>query len=114
MDNGTEVEKQKSLQFTEDMKFISNKVNLGIIIFAMIVLAIYCGLLSYSIWVNLNENNNCKTKPSATDASFTCPNQNGNPNLSSTSKDNYAPYYLSDTGEKIPVTTFYGAIDNFS
>tara|TARA_R110000868_G_scaffold208551_2_gene458046 strand:+ start:3429 stop:3773 length:345 start_codon:yes stop_codon:yes gene_type:complete len=114
MSDNTENMKE-SLKFTEDMKFLSNRTSMALVITAMVVLTVYCGFLSYNIWVNLTENNTCKSKPSATDATFTCPNQNATPNLTdSASKDKYTPYYLSDSGEKIPVTTFYGAINNFS
>ena len=47
----------------------------------------------------------CKDKPSATDVTITCPNQNStDPNA----KEN--PYYLSADGKPIPITTFYGAM----
>ena len=45
----------------------------------------------------------------------TCANQDAKTNLTDgAGKGKYNPYYLSSDGEKIPVTTFYGAIDNFS
>jgi len=103
-----------SLRFTEDMKFLSNRTSMALVITAMIVLTVYCGFLSYGIWSNLTENNICKIKPSATDATFTCPNQSSTNSTDGASQPKYNPYYLSSDGEKIPVTTFYGAIDNFS
>ena len=107
-------EEKDSIKFTADLEKISNNVSMGIIIFTMIVLLFYCGFLSYNIYINIIENNVCKSKPSSTDASFTCANQGTNTNLGGTDSDDYSPYYLSETGEKIPVTTFYGAIDTFS
>jgi hypothetical protein len=110
----TNENKKNSVKFTDDLKIISGNFSMGIVIFAMLVLLVYCGFLSYNIYINIIENNVCKSKPSATDASFTCSNQGSNTNLGGTDNNDYAPYYLSDTGEKIPVTTFYGAIDTFS
>jgi hypothetical protein len=106
---------KESLIFTEDMKFLSNRTSMSLVITAMVILTIYCGFLAYSIWVNLTENNTCKSKPSSTDATFSCANQDAKTNLTDgAGKGKYNPYYLSSDGEKIPVTTFYGAIDNFS
>ena len=69
MDNNTEIMKESL--YCKDMKFLSNRTSMSLVITAMVILTIYCGF-RYSIWVNLTENNTCKSKPSATDATYLC------------------------------------------
>jgi zona occludens toxin (predicted ATPase) len=84
--------------------------NQGYMVFLLIVLIgmiAFSGFLGYSIWRNITNGNKCKTKPSATDATITCPNQNGT-NSANISTN---PYYLSSEGKPIEITTFYDAVD---
>lgn len=92
--------KFSSIKYTEEIKKVSSsgtQVVLGLILLALIG---YTGYLFYSLLNNISINNKCKYKPSATDASFTCPGV----------KDNQPPFYMVNSN-KVDATLFYGAVE---
>ena len=94
------------VRFTTSLNDLASNgtiTGLSIAIVGLIGLIIY---MIITIDSSYRSNSVCKGKPSATDATITCPNQNG----SDSSAEN--PYYLSADGKAIPITTFYGAIDS--
>ena len=92
--------KLKSLKYTEAVKNTSSvltQVTLGFILAAIIG---YTGYLCYDLSVNISSNNRCKYKPSSTDASFTCPNQDQNKSV----------FYKTSNGLE-EAGIFYGAVE---
>jgi len=90
----------KSLKYTEAVKKTSStltQVTLGFILAAIIG---YTGYLCYDLSINVSSNERCKNKPSATDASFTCPQQN---------QEN--PVYYKTSNGREEAGMFYGAIE---
>ena len=79
---------------------------LPLLLVLLLLMIGYSGYLGISLFNNITKHKKCENKPSATDATITCPNQNGTPSAAQTN-----PYYLSSEGKPIPITTFYGAVD---
>tara|TARA_R110002126_G_scaffold184171_2_gene332606 strand:+ start:6137 stop:6460 length:324 start_codon:yes stop_codon:yes gene_type:complete len=79
---------------------------LPLLLVLLLLMIGYSGYLGISLFNNITKHKKCKNKPSATDATITCPNQNGTTSAAQTN-----PYYLSSEGKPIPITTFYGAVD---
>lgn len=97
------------IQFIESLNKLGNwkEAYLPLLLILLLLMIGYSGYLGISLFNNITKHNKCKNKPSATDATITCPNQNGtNPSVQSTN-----PYYLSSEGKPIPLTTFYDAVD---
>ncbi len=95
------------VRFTESLNDLASNgtiAGLSIAIVGIIGLLIY---MIITIDTYYRSHKTCKGKPSATDATITCPNQNSS---DPTSVEN--PYYLSAEGKPIPITTFYGAVSS--
>jgi hypothetical protein len=82
------------------------KFMVALYVIGALILVVYTCLLGANLDFNIRQYKQCIQKPSATDVTFTCPGQ------SQADADKNKPYYLSGTGEAIPVTEFYGVFDN--
>lgn len=94
---------KESAAYTTKIKQISSvwvQVGLG---FLLAFIIGYTGYLVFSLTQNIAAERRCKNKPSATDATITCPKQSQKLN---------GPFYTSSSGEKIPITNFYGAVNS--
>lgn len=97
------------IEFIESLNNLGNwnGAYLPLLLVLLLLMIGYSGYLCISLFNNITNHNKCKNKPSATDATITCPNQSGTD--SSVQATN--PYYLSSEGKPIPITTFYDAVD---
>ena len=82
------------------------KFMVALYVIGSLILIVYICLLGANLDFNIRQYKQCIQKPSSTDVTFTCPGQGQN------TGDENKPYYLSGTGEAIPVTEFYGVFDN--
>ena len=82
------------------------KFMVALYVIGAIILIVYICLLGANLDFNIRQYKQCIQKPSSTDVTFTCPGQGQD------DADKNKPYYLSGTGEAIPVTEFYGVFDN--
>lgn len=96
------------IRFIQSLNKLGNwkKAYLSLLLVLLLLMIGYSGYLGISLFNNITKHKKCKNKPSATDATITCPNQNGTTSAAQTN-----PYYLSSEGKPIPITTFYGAVD---
>jgi zona occludens toxin (predicted ATPase) len=96
------------IEFIDSLNKLGNwkKAYLPLLLVLLLLMIGYSGYLGISLFNNITKHKKCKNKPSATDATITCPNQNGTTSAAQTN-----PYYLSSEGKPIPITTFYGAVD---
>ncbi len=74
------------------------KFMVALYVIGALILVVYTCLLGANLDFNIRQYKQCIQKPSATDVTFTCPGQ------SQDAAEKNKPYYLSGTGEAIPVT----------
>lgn len=107
MEQGNEDRNAPQIEFIKSLNKLGNwkEPYLPLLLALLILMIGYSIYLCVSIYDNITRHNKCKNKPSATDATITCPNQD------SSTTDTTNPYYLSSDGKRIPITTFYNAVD---
>ena len=103
-----DVRNDSQIRFIVSLNKLGNwkEAYLPLLLVLLLLMIGYSGYLGISLFNNITKHKKCKNKPSATDATITCPNQSGTAPDTQTN-----PYYLSSEGNPIPITTFYGAVD---